>query len=109
MRKHRRDRVLNSRAQLARISSSIGYRRFAIFQKKVIEIRIRVNERQGTCVNVQGKLVCVSAKLHFRSDKPRHFGGGSRSIMSNPEVLRYDVLPRQHADVSLSVVERRSN
>ena len=87
MRKHRRDRVLNSRAQLARISSSIGYRRLAIFQKKVIEIRIRVNKRQGTCVNVEGELVCVSTELHFRSDKSHHFGGASRSMMSDREVL----------------------
>src|SRR5262249_14276895 len=45
MRKQRRNRVLNSRAQLAHITSSIGQRRFAIFQEKFIEIRIRVNKR----------------------------------------------------------------
>src|SRR2546430_16367198 len=97
MRKHRRDRVLNSRAQLARISSSIGYRRLAIFQKKVIEIRIRVNKRQGKCVNVQGKLACISAEFHFRSDKSRHVGDDSRSMMRDREVLRQEVSPRQHA------------
>src|SRR5258707_15403686 len=95
--KQRRNRVLNSGAQLAQITSSVGYRRFAIFQEEVIEITVRVNERQLTCADVQGKLVCVSTKLHFRSDKPRHFGDGSRSMMSNREVLRYEVPPRQHA------------
>src|SRR5215471_7185308 len=46
MGKHRRDRVLNPRAQLAHITSSIGKCRFAIFQEKVMEMRISVNKRQ---------------------------------------------------------------
>src|SRR5262249_37405360 len=50
MRKHRRDRVLDFRAQLAHITSSIGQRRFAIFQEKVAEISISMNKRQLTCV-----------------------------------------------------------
>src|SRR4029453_4157536 len=50
--KQRRNGVLNSGAQLAQIASSMGQRRFAMFQEKVIEISIRVNKRQGTCVNV---------------------------------------------------------
>src|SRR6266436_2250823 len=97
MRKHRRYSVLNSRAQLAHITSSIGQRRFAIFQEEAIEITVRMNERQLTCVGVQGKLVCVSTELYFRSDKTRHFRGASRSMMSNREVLRHKLLPRQHA------------
>src|SRR5262245_33101442 len=48
MRKQRRDRVLNSRAQLAHIISPIGQRRFAIFQEKVIEISNTVNNGQRT-------------------------------------------------------------
>src|SRR6478672_13293675 len=48
---------------------------------------IRVNKRQGTCVNVQGKRVCVSAELHFRSDKSRHFGGVSRSIEADSALV----------------------
>ena len=36
MRKQRRDRVFNSRAQPARITSSLGLRRLAIFKKKSI-------------------------------------------------------------------------
>ena len=95
--KQRRNRVLNSGAQLAQITSSMGQRRFAIFQEQVIEMIVRVNERQLTCVDVQGKLVRVSTELYFRSDETRHFRGASRSMMSNREVLRYEVLPRQHA------------
>ena len=97
MRKHRRDRVLNSRAQLARISSSIGYRRLAIFQEKVIEMSISVNQRQLTCVGVEGKLVRIGAELHFRSNKSGHVGGNFRSMMSNREVLWDEVLARQQA------------
>src|SRR5215468_8568970 len=52
MRKHRRDRVLNPGAQLAHVTSSIGQRRFAIFQEKVVEIAVGVNKRQLTGVNV---------------------------------------------------------
>src|SRR5262245_37012310 len=52
MRKHRRDRVLDSCAQLVHITSSIGYCRFAIFQEKVIEMTVRVNKRQLTRVKV---------------------------------------------------------
>src|SRR5258707_3604007 len=95
--KQRRNRVLNSGAQLAQITSSVGYRRFAIFQEDVIEITVRVNERQLTCADVQGKLVGVSTELYFRSDKSRHFGGASRSMMSDREVLRYEVQPCEHA------------
>src|SRR5262252_4593185 len=52
MRKHRRDRVLNPGAQLAHVTSSIGQRRFAIFQEKVVEIAVGVNKRQLAGVNV---------------------------------------------------------
>src|SRR6185436_17386229 len=65
----RRNRVLNSGAQLAQITYSLGQRRFAIFQEEVIEIIVRVNERQLTCADVQGKLICVSAELYVRPDK----------------------------------------
>src|SRR6476660_9865714 len=97
MRKQRRDRVLNSGAQLAQITFSMGQRRFAIPQEEVIEITVRVNERQLTCADVQGKLVCVTTELYVRSDKSGHFGVGSRSMVSKREVLRREVLPRQHA------------
>src|SRR5262245_64746009 len=97
MRKQRRDRVLNFRAQLARITSSAGQRRFAIFQEKVIEIRISMNKRQLACVGVEGKLVALSAELHRRSNESRHFRIRSRSMMGDPEVLRYEVLSCQHA------------
>src|SRR5258708_5975587 len=50
MKKQRRDRVFNSRAQFAHISFSFGQSRFAILQEKFIEIRIRVSKRQLTCV-----------------------------------------------------------
>src|SRR6266508_4250557 len=56
MRKHRRDRVLNSRAQLAHITSSIGYRRIAIFQKKVIE-KTRSVAARGCAPSARGKFV----------------------------------------------------
>src|SRR5262245_11169644 len=52
MGKHRRDRVLNPGTQLAHVTSSIGWRRFGIFQRKVAEITISVNNRQLTCVKV---------------------------------------------------------
>src|SRR4051812_7024480 len=90
--KQRRNCVLNSGAQLAQITSFMGQRRFAIFQEEVIEITVRVNERQLTCADVQGKLVCVSSELYVRSDKSGHLGGASRSMMSNGEVLRHEVL-----------------
>src|SRR6478672_5439241 len=81
--KQRRNRILNSGAQLAQITFSMGQRRFAIFQEEVIEITVRVNERQLTCADVQGKLVCVTTELYVRSDKSGHFGVGSRSMVSN--------------------------
>src|SRR5258708_36666286 len=58
---------------------------------------IRMNKRQTTRVNVQSKLLYVSAELYFRSDKSRHFGGAFRSMMKKREVLRHEVLPCQHA------------
>ena len=33
---------------------------------------ISVNERQPTGVNVGVNFVCISTKLHFRSNKSRH-------------------------------------
>ena len=61
-----------------------------------MEIWISVNKRQLTCVGVEGKLVVISPELHRRSDKSRHFRGGSRSMVSKREVLRRKVLPGQH-------------
>ena len=58
---------------------------------------IKVSNRQIAPQLVEGKLVVISPKLHRRSDKSRHFGVGSRSMMRDPEVLRYQVLPGQHA------------
>ena len=58
---------------------------------------VSVNNRQLTCVGVEGKLVRISAELHLRPDKSRHFGGAFRSMMSNGKVLRYEVPLRQHA------------
>src|SRR5262249_60631112 len=43
VRKQRRDRVLNSRAQLAHITSPIGYSRFPIFKEGVLGIGISVD------------------------------------------------------------------
>src|SRR3954466_15506286 len=60
MRKQRRDRVLNSGAQLAQITFSMGQRRFTILQEEVIEITVRVNEPQFTGIGVEGKLVVIS-------------------------------------------------
>ena len=70
--KQRRNRILNSGAQLAQINYSMGQRRFAIFQEDVIEIIVRVNERQLTCADVQDKLVFVGTELYVRSDKSGH-------------------------------------
>src|SRR5258705_4965998 len=58
---------------------------------------ISMNKRQLTCVGVEGKLVGISAELHRRSNKLPHFGDSSRSMMRDPEVLRYEMLTRQHA------------
>src|SRR5262245_5173684 len=52
MRKQRRDCVLNSRAQLAYVTFFLGHRSFAIFQEKIVETSISVNERQLTCVSI---------------------------------------------------------
>ena len=61
-----------------------------------------MNNRQLTCVGVEGKLVRIGAELYFRSNKSRHVGGDFRSVMSNREVLRDEVLARQHAHVGAS-------
>src|SRR4029453_19510505 len=58
---------------------------------------VSVNNPQLTCVGVEGKLIRINAELHLSSDKSRHFSSAFRSIMSNGEVLRYEVLPRQQA------------
>jgi hypothetical protein len=58
---------------------------------------VSVNNRQRTCVGAEGNLIGIGAELNLRSDKSRHFGGAFRSMMSNGEVLRYEVVPRQHA------------
>src|SRR5258708_36486198 len=55
MRKKRRDRALNSRAQLAHITSSIGSRRFPTFQQYVIWIRTGLGNRPHTGVRVEGR------------------------------------------------------
>src|SRR5262249_9298890 len=81
MRKQRRDRVLNSRAQLRHASSFTGQRRVAIFQEQIIEVRIGLNKRQFACIKIQGKLIRVSAEAHLRSHKLGHFGEGFRSMM----------------------------
>ena len=56
-----------------------------------------MNKRQFACVGVEGKLICIGTELYLRSDKSHHFGGAFRSMMSNEEMLRDEVQPRQHA------------
>src|SRR5262245_30539243 len=87
MGKQRRDRVLNSRAQLGHTGSSTCQRRLTISQEQVIEIRIRVNKRQFARIKVQGKLIRVSAESHFRCPQIAPFrrrlpldDGKSRSV-----------------------------
>ena len=66
MRKQRRDRVLDPRAQPVRVVCSFGPfgdRRLAILPEKVVEIGIGVDDRQRTGVGIEGELVSFGAEL----------------------------------------------
>src|SRR5262245_42067452 len=100
MRKHRGDGVLNFRAQFAPIACSAGEGSLAVFQQEIIEIIVGIDKRQLACVEVEGKLVCLGAELHFCSNKSCYFGVVTGSIMRNREVLGYEIHARQLAAYS---------